>query len=266
MALLGYRSAMGVDRDRQCPVCGAPIDCRTARTAETCGGWQCRRTHRVEQVRRQEKQRRQEHHRVCLERATALQDTIAPACSRDDPAAYTVIVTPANKRRLVPLPRSRRYRFARRLMELIEEALRSPPPAVLLNQAADEIPASALPILANACATCRGHCCLRGGTRAFMDASTIHRYRARHPGAGLRQIMEAYCRLLPDTAYQDSCVFHSSAGCTLPGEMRSNTCLNTVCGALIEIRLRITMDGETKFFLAASDRRGVVRSEFIECK
>lgn len=266
MASLKYRPACGAPGDRQCPVCRAPIDRRSARITDTCGRWQCRAAYRTERIRRQEEKRRQEYYSRCLERATALRDTIAPACNTDDPVAHTVIITPANKRRLMPLPRSRRYRFARRLMDLIKEALRSSPPALLLNQDADEIPASVLSIQANACANCGGQCCLRGGTLAYLDVSTIHRYLARRPEADLRQIIEAYCRLLPDVIYEGSCVFHSSTGCTLPGKMRSDTCLNTDCSALIELRLRITLDAQTKFFLAASDKQGVVRSQFTRCE
>jgi hypothetical protein len=217
-------------------------------------------------MRRQEEERRHQDYSRRLERATALRDASATAYNTDDPVAYPVIVTPVNKRRLMPLPRSRRYRFTRRLLDLIKAALQSSPQTSLLNQGADKIPASALPILVNACANCRGHCCLRGGTHAYLDLSTIHRYGARHPEADFRQIIEAYCRLLPGAIYEGSCVFHSSTGCTLPGDMRSNTCLNTVCGGLIELKLRITLDAQTKFFLAASDKQGVVRSQFTECE
>ena len=266
MVLLKYRPVFGAAGVRPCPVCGVPIDWRGARMTDTCGRRQCRAAHRAEEVRRHEAQRRQEYYSRSLERATVLRDSIGPASSRDDPAAYAVIITPANQRRRVPLPRSRRYRFARRLTALIEEVLRSPPETRLLNQGTDEIPASALPILALACANCRGHCCLRGDTRAYLDATAIQRYRARHPEADSRQIIEAYCHLLPDAVYEGSCVFHSSTGCGLAGEMRSNTCLNTVCGGLGEIGSRITLDAQRKFFLAASDKHGVVRSQFAECE
>jgi len=266
MASLKDRPAYGALGDRQCPVCSAPIDWRSPRLTKTCGRWKCRAAHRTEEMRRHKEERHQQYYSRCLERATALRDTIATAYTTDDPVAYAVIITAANKHRLVPLPRSRRYRFTRRLMDLVDQALQNPPETLLLNQSADEFPASALPILVKACANCLGHCCLRGGTRAYLDVSTIHRYKARHPEADFRQIIEAYCRLLPAAVYEDSCIFHSSAGCTLPGDMRSNTCLNTVCGGLVEIRSRITLDNQTKFFLAASDKQGVVRSQFTECE
>lgn len=266
MASSKYRPVHVASKDRPCPVCGEAIGWRSARRRETCGRWECRAAHRAEQMRRREEERRRQRYSRSLQRATALRDTIATTHKTDDPVTYTVIITPANKRRLTPLPRSRRYRFSRRLMDTIREALRSSPRAPLLNQDADEIPASALPILAAACSICGGRCCLRGGTRAYLDASTIHRYRARRPEADFRQIMEAYCRLLPEAVYEGSCVFHSSGGCALPRHMRSNACLNTVCGALIELKLRMTLDAQTKFFLAASDKQGVVRSQFMECK
>lgn len=192
-----------------------------------------------------------------LAEATALRDTRAAAEGIEDAESYETIVTPANRRPLKPLPRRRRYRFAKRLMRLVEAALQAPE-----SLAPDERNEQALPILGTACANCLGGCCLHGGTHAFLHETTIRRFVSEHPGANAREIVEAYCRLLPDEAYNRSCVFHAADGCRLPRSMRSASCLKTVCGGLSELRLRIELDGDTKFFLAATDVTGVARSRF----
>ncbi len=68
-----------------------------------------------------------------------------------------------------------------------------------------------------------------------------------------------------EMADRNSCVFHSADGCSLPRHMRSATCLNTVCGGVVELRLRIEHDGESRFFLAATNKNGVVRGRFEDC-
>ena len=103
---------------------------------------------------------------------------------------------------------------------------------------------------------------MHGGTHAFLDETTVRRFVSEHPGAGVREVVEAYCGLLPDEAYNGSCVFHAADGCRLPRPMRSASCRKTVCGGLSELRLRIELDGDSKFFLAATGGDGVARSRF----
>lgn len=175
------------------------------------------------------------------------------------PESYRVIILPANERPVTPLPKKRRYRFIKRLIQLADSALGETPHAAISR---DSI-APAAPIMATACSTCRGKCCLRGGTRAYLHASTIRRVAARiGVNATVDDILRAYWQHLPVETYRHSCVFHSRTGCGLPPPMRSTTCLNTICSGIAELRNRNQLDGESDFFLAAANSMRIVRGRF----
>ena len=250
-------------RDHRCAICDEPLARRPGRTRETCGSWKCRLESRKTAQRRERDRRALLESERRLAQATALRNTRAAAEGIENAASYETIVTPANRHPLTTLPRRRRYRFAKRLMRLVEEALQTPPETLAADDGSERAPA--LPILGTACANCLGGCCLPGGTHAFLDEATVRRFASGHPGASAREVVEAYCRLLPDKAYANSCVFHAADGCRLPRPMRSATCRRTVCGGLSELRLRIELDGDKKFFLAATDGDGVARSRFEHC-
>ena len=75
------------------------------------------------------------------------------------------------------------------------------------------------PVLNVACAPCQGRCCLRGGSHAYLSVATIQEYRARQTTTGVREILDAYCRHLVRETYRNSCIFHTTDGCSLPAEM-----------------------------------------------
>lgn len=199
-----------------------------------------------------------DRHRGSLVRATRLRNANAPLLGVHAPETYRPIITPVNERPIVPLPRKRRYRFVKRLISLVQDTLHEgqgePRPFE------ESLPT--LPTLVAACANCEGKCCLRGGTRAYLDGDAIRRFTILRPDGDARFIINAYCLRLPPATYRGSCVFHSANGCGLPRTMRSATCLNTVCGGVVELRQRIELDGESRFFLAAASMVRVVRTRF----
>lgn len=203
-------------------------------------------------------------HEGKLARATMLRGELATAQGVRSPESYAVIVLPANPRRPAPLSRRRRYRFAGRLAKLLEGMVQESPNKGHAAPAPQGPMEPAASVMAEACATCGGRCCRRGGTRAYLDEALLQRVR-RLPGLnGARDILEAYCRHLPETSYSKSCVFQSATGCTLPPEMRANTCHNFVCSGLSEIQDRIVGRGDTRFFLAATGPdRNNMRGVFV---
>ncbi len=145
-------------------------------------------------------------------------------------AADPVVVLPAYRGRLPPLPSARRRAFTRHLAEAIAEAVGAPaaPPS------RPEPPlASGLATLAGAaCACCRGHCCARGGEHAYVDADTIRRVRRAEPGLGRAEILARYRAALGPEAYEGSCVFHGPSGCRLDRALRSDLCNTFYCTEL----------------------------------
>ena len=249
--------------DNRCPICDTPIIRRQTQSKNTCGGWKCLFAYRKMQRDSHRKHDEQfvRRYRHSLVRATRLRNAIAPVLGVLSPEIYRAIITPVNGRSIVPLTRKRRYRFVKRLIRLVEgtfqDAQREPRPLENNQQS--------LPILETACANCEGKCCVRGGTGAHLDRDAIRRFLSKHPEADSRNIIETYCLSLPLATYRGSCVFHSANGCGLPRYMRSAICLNTVCGGVVELRLRIELDGESKFFLAAANKNRVVRGRFEDC-
>jgi hypothetical protein len=53
-------------------------------------------------------------------------------------------------------------------------------------------------ILANACALCRGSCCIPGGNHALQKADAFLRYMDNHPELQPPQILEEYLSRLPN--------------------------------------------------------------------
>lgn len=255
------RFGMGGNR---CPICDTPIIRYRARSQHTCGGWKCLIAYRKMQrdSRRKHDELLASRHQHSLVRATRLRHASAPLLGVLEPETYRAIITPANERPIVPQRRKRRYRFMKRLIRLVEETLQDAPrePRPL----EDNQPSP--PIFEDAYANCKGKCCLRGGTGAHLDRDVIRRWANTHPEADARSIVNAFSLRLPPATYRGSCVFHAANGCSLPRSMRSATCLNTVCSGVVELRLRIELDGESRFFLAAANKNRVVRGIFEDCQ
>lgn len=100
------------------------------------------------------------------------------------------------------------------------------------------------------CALCQGGCCTKGGNIAFLNGMTLLRVRRDNPDWGRDQLLAAYLdRLKPETVTQ-SCVNHSSGGCSLPRELRSDTCNNFYCDSLQEYRLHATKEAGPTMLIA----------------
>ena len=262
----GPTSSAGVSRRRSmtCPVCQTEITRQSVQTHATCGHWRCRleylRSRRAARSPAYEENLKRRNR--ISEQATAQRDATEGAPANSD--SYRTVITPANKRPLTPLPRRRKYRFVKRLIRLVDGVWRSHSLRDCGASVNNAPVTPGLSVLNTACANCQGHCCNRGGTRAFLDEKTIARFMNRSH-ANREDVIRAYVRRLPQQSYRDSCVFHSSSGCSLPRDMRSDTCENFICGGLTELTARIELDGEARFFLAAADEQGVVRTRFVEC-
>lgn len=152
-----------------------------------------------------------------------------------------VLLVPAQRDRLAPLPAARRRAFTRHLSEAIAEAFAAPAPAAepqLRIPAAeprstqDGIAAPLVPLVRAACACCRGQCCTRGGEHAYLDADTIRRLRRASPGIGAGAILARYRAALGGETYAGSCVFHGKAGCKLERALRTDLCNSFHCTPL----------------------------------
>jgi hypothetical protein len=85
---------------------------------------------------------------------------------------------------------------------------------------------------AAACATCRGHCCQRGGDIAYLNLTTLAATWNGLSHLSRDELVRAYIDAVPSLAFEGSCIFHAAHGCNLPRSMRSHICLNYLCPPL----------------------------------
>ena len=169
------------------------------------------------------------------------------------PGSFAVAVVPANDRSVEPLPEVRRRRFRGSLARTIRAAFVSD--ALPPEPTPDEGPGdpSEGRVLEKACAACRGHCCTLGGDTAWITPETILRVLRDRRESRRGELLRRYAGHLPARSYPDSCVYHGETGCTLPRDLRAETCNDYYCPdahALREARRRL---GLRPLVLVATD-------------
>ena len=250
-----------------CPVCGTPITTRQVLTQSTCADRACRiqfQRWKTADRRRQQDKIFEKRHAFRVARATAKRDSTAADIGIANPDSFAVVVIPGNNRQLKPLPANRRRQFERWLLELVDLVFANPVEEPLEPLSTDVEDTPLLPIYGETCGTCKGRCCLNGGTRAFLDSRAIHRFRNSNRECQPREIITTYCRHLPEMPYENSCVYHTEKGCALSRDLRSDTCNSARCGGLSEIRWLSKAKGQKSFFIASMWGDEIMRSKFIK--
>lgn len=239
----------------KCSICKRPVR-RTTGAGQTCDRLTCKRKHATEVKNRDREARIQRQSEI----ATLERDKQSASCPSARLTDWRPIVTPANTRKLTPLPRRRRYRFMKRLLRLIESDCKE---QVDDDQTEVVEPEIELPVLGQACSNCRGSCCQRGGTSAYLDQRVVRRFINANPNLNPMEMLGIYCELIPKKSYEGSCVFHGENGCCLSRDLRSNTCNRTACAGYNEIVNRVELDGEHRFLLVSMDGEKPVASKFV---
>jgi hypothetical protein len=218
-----------------CWSCGAAVDpLHAAREGGVCDRFECRAAWGR---RREEEEARTE----------ALRRGAAGEALREagfDPDTVSWSPTPANPAELVPLAAWRRERFIAHLRRIVEEAVRDDRgsgPRATPETDEGESPftppgAEERRALAAGCAACRGWCCRRGGTHAFLEPVRIRRLFEQRPTLTAQDVVELYASHLGDHHLEGGCVFQGDEGCRLPREIRGDTCNRYYCSDLDEAR------------------------------
>jgi hypothetical protein len=170
------------------------------------------------------------------------------------------VIIPASDRWVTNLAQRRRGTFRDHVNRLIGEAgagraascpSQVGPPAVPLPSEAAEPGVQA--VLGRECAVCRGSGCRQGGNHAFLTVATIRRYMSQHPEHRPRDVLAAYLGRVGNKTFEGSCIVHQPGGCSLPRDMRSDTCNRFVCRSLTEFRQGLTgPDPPRGFFVSMS--------------
>ena len=185
--------------------------------------------------------------------------TVVAECAGESGVYGRVVaLLPANTRAMEPVTADLRERFVCTLRARLRDYPRDhAPDSPGTVDRSDPLTPDLLPLhpmLEQGCATCRGACCTRGGTHAFLSADRLRRTASENGLADTGAALEAlYTAHLPTTHYTDSCVFHGERGCTLPRVLRSDTCNRYLCGGLSALNRALTgAPGETAVVGAAT--------------
>ncbi len=227
-----------------CAICGQTLSFHQRWAGDICNDWRCRWTRLDREL---------EAHRQAA----------AGALGVNHPEAYGALVVPHRPGTIESLPSARRAAHLRFLNELVMEFT---PCDEEDGIAPVELDCEEPPIaLAEAvCAACGGACCHRGGNQAFLETAAIERVIAANPGIEPLDIVRVYASFLPLWSFADSCVYHSSEGCTLPRSLRAHICNAYRCSGLKQAERRAGSNETTRVYVVARKDNTIMRGAFVE--
>jgi hypothetical protein len=82
------------------------------------------------------------------------------------------------------------------------------------------------------CGMCKGGCCISGNQHAYLSTITIRRLMDNDPALTQQQVLELYQSHISTQTIEGSCINHTSNGCALPRELRSDICNAFYCDPL----------------------------------
>jgi len=248
-----------------CVVCQKPIDKPLSwRHYHTCERPKCRLEFwRQERVRARERDEAQRKRNEAIRKAVCRQrNAIGAEMGIRDADSFVTVLVPTNSRRIVPLSDGRRVELRDHLIHLLDVASAGDEPSES-GQGSFESPApdmeEGLAVLAQACATCRGYCCLDGQNHGYLTRETLRRCFGAEVGGRPEDVFAAYEEHLMPVTYEDSCIFHTDGGCSLPRTLRSGTCTGFECRELVPLHELMEADEIQRVFLAAMDGSRLIR-------
>jgi hypothetical protein len=225
---------------KTCRVCDVPLNVHQAARGQLCDNIGCRNQWASRMAMRRDRRHERNEHlaRSLAHRAIEI---LVRENRIQRRGHYEVATVPASRKSLRPANRERQQRYREHFEQLLlawQEQPDEAGPVEAPTEAAaepleDETPSA---LFGQACATCRGNCCSRGGTHAFQDLATLRRWFALHPDATGDDCREAYFSHLKTGSVEGSCVFHGSQGCELPRDWRADMCNSWICPSLQRIR------------------------------
>jgi hypothetical protein len=247
-----------------CAVCGRPLSLHEL-AAKVCVAPNCQLAFFGEQARERQRLRLE----ALNEQALKLRDWGAQGVTA--PASFPLTVIPSFDVPVTNLPQRRRDALRDHVTRLLSQATvgrRAPPAAGEGTGAAPQTSAAPAPavqaVLGRACAQCKGFCCRDGGDYAYLTVDTLRRYLAAHPEQRPREVLAAYLACLGNKTSLGSCVYHGPQGCTLPREMRSDTCNDFFCPELRGFQNGLPGTGPVQGFFVSANDGGIRAAAFID--
>jgi hypothetical protein len=148
-------------------------------------------------------------------------------------AAPLRLLLPSGPGRARPLTSARRERYRAHLLAVAKIAAAMAPGT---PRAAAIDAAAPSPLPSRLCALCGGGCCTRGSDHAYLGAPTLRRFMDAHPALSPEEVVAAYLERITNKTQAGSCINHTRSGCSLPRDMRSDTCNDFACASLAEVQ------------------------------
>jgi hypothetical protein len=184
---------------------------------------------------------------------------------------YMPAPVPALQRALTRLPDVRRSALIDHLNGLIVDARKEPMVSTdaclsgTENGAVAEMDALSLSVAENACGACRGYCCVSGRNHAYLTVDTINDFWGNYPQLEAHDVRSVFLSHIKDWTFENSCIFHSQNGCSLPRELRATTCNEFECHQLKQLLKRVQKVESHRAFYIAMEKSIVVRCAFAHC-
>lgn len=256
----------------RCRVCGKQISDQDWRLFQTCDFWKCRAKQRQE--RRESRIRREDEYRrrreVLAKRIGQFRDEVADSLGIDEPELFVPVAIPAALRPITRLPQERLSALRDHLTRLVsgvrEEEEDSPCTSLCeeTETAATDTEDVSVFFLQQACATCRGYCCLTGEDLAYLNKGMMSSYLDEHPRHESPEVISRFLSHLPEETCEDSCIYHGEKGCGLPREMRSSICNGFECAEIACLREELRGSAPHRVFLVGVRASRVVRYAFVQ--
>lgn len=241
-----------------CPVCGRRLAPHEV-GLRCCSARACR-----EAVEERARERERQRLAALQTKAVVCRDRTGKALGVETPAGYLPVIIPSSRLALTNLPERRRRAFRDHLNRLLSEAAALGPAPATPQEGAQEtlrgdpIQGGLESALHGACTLCRGWCCERGSNHAYLTVATLRRVLSRQPRPRPRELFAAYLSCVGSRSYQGSCIFHQAGGCSLPRELRSDTCNQFYCAGLTAFRQQVA-DGQPARGFFASTHEDTIR-------
>jgi hypothetical protein len=82
------------------------------------------------------------------------------------------------------------------------------------------------------CALCKGGCCVSGNEHAYLSVFTMRQQLDKNSHWTQQDLFQQYVARISSHSMDGSCINHTSKGCALPRELRSNICNAFYCSDL----------------------------------
>jgi hypothetical protein len=185
-------------------------------------------------------------------------------------ATAELIVLPTFDQDLIPLTEERKQKHRDHVEEVAARALAQSETNLALEndstKATTENNAAANEqfelVRQRACGLCRGNCCANGDEHGYLLPQSLLRWLPANQGWTAQRVAELYASYLPEVSHANSCVHHTSTGCALPREYRSDTCNSFICQGLTEYE--INGNAAAREVVLTANRHGeLVRLELV---